>query len=170
MPIPFHSFDIYFSDTPNICDYLEIFYSIFICGVCLLQVFDLYGLGLRQAFSTPNLQKELNIKVITVQQNSWTQKLPNHLINSGRYIFLIWSCPLARANAVRHLSVIYGRDLHYHDSWHFAFIFFLFDSITNIHNGIYSFPHATGWQTVYWWLSTNVHTGWSINGCDWCCS
>ncbi|BFG42254.1 hypothetical protein CerSpe_285260 [Prunus speciosa] len=28
-----------------------------------IPVFDLYGLGLRQAFSTPNLQKELNLKV-----------------------------------------------------------------------------------------------------------
>uniref|UniRef100_A0A2P2L7D3 Uncharacterized protein MANES_04G078800 n=1 Tax=Rhizophora mucronata TaxID=61149 RepID=A0A2P2L7D3_RHIMU len=30
---------------------------------CLLQVFDLYGVGLRQGFSTPNLLKELNFKI-----------------------------------------------------------------------------------------------------------
>lgn len=29
-----------------------------------VQVFDLYGVGLRQSFSTPNLLKELNLKVI----------------------------------------------------------------------------------------------------------
>lgn len=28
-------------------------------------MFDLYGVGLRQAFSTPNLLKELNLKVFT---------------------------------------------------------------------------------------------------------
>lgn len=40
--------------------------------VCLLQVFDLYGVGLRQACASPNLQKELNLKVITMQKNAWT--------------------------------------------------------------------------------------------------
>jgi len=30
---------------------------------CLLQGFDLYGVGLRKAFNTPNLIKELNLKV-----------------------------------------------------------------------------------------------------------
>lgn len=32
----------------------------------LLQVFDLYGIGLRQAFSTPNLLRTLNLKVLIV--------------------------------------------------------------------------------------------------------
>ena len=31
----------------------------------IVQVFDLYGVGLRQSFTTPNLLKELNLKVIT---------------------------------------------------------------------------------------------------------
>lgn len=37
-----------------------------------LQVFDLYGVGLRQAFSTPNLLTELNLKVITTHKNAMT--------------------------------------------------------------------------------------------------
>lgn len=34
-----------------------------------LQVFDLYGVGSRQAFSTPSLAKELDLKVTSLAQS-----------------------------------------------------------------------------------------------------
>lgn len=55
-----------------VCEYIYMDFCIkqfnFVYLVCLLQVFDLYGVGLRQACSTPTLQNELNLKVTTMQK------------------------------------------------------------------------------------------------------
>lgn len=37
--------------------------------VHVIQVFDLYGVGSRKTFSTPNLAKELNLKVSALSES-----------------------------------------------------------------------------------------------------
>lgn len=55
-------------------DLMENFFCFLACG--FMQVFDLYGVGLRQVFPTPNLLKELNLKVL----------LPHHNVQSWKHV------------------------------------------------------------------------------------